>query len=84
MEVEFNFNGIKTVLHCNINDKMKNIFEEYTLKIGKKIELLYMIYDSNIINEELMEKTYYQTANNIDKKRKIMNILVYLKNSKLS
>jgi hypothetical protein len=76
-EVEFIFNSIKTVIQCNIKDKMKDIIKKYGIKLGKEIESLYIIYDSNIINEELMEKEFIEIANNIDKERKKMNILVY-------
>ena len=76
-EVEFIFNSIKTVIQCNIKDKMKDIIKKYGIKLGKEIKSLYIIYDSNIINEELMEKEFIEIANNIDKERKKMNILVY-------
>ena len=76
-EVEFIFNTIKTVIQCNIKDKMKDIIKKYGIKLGKEIESLYIIYDSNIINEELMEKEFIEIANKIDKERKKMNILVY-------
>ena len=77
VEVEFIFNGIKTIIQCNLYDKMKDILNKYSIKIQKDIKLLYIIYDSNIINEELMEKEFMEIANNIDKERKKMNILVY-------
>ena len=56
-EVEFTFEGEKTVILCNINDKMKEIIKKFAIKKGKDINSLYIIYDSKIINEELMEKT---------------------------
>ena len=29
VEVEFNYNGIKTVIQCKLNDKIKNICQDY-------------------------------------------------------
>ena len=70
VEVEFIYNGVKTVIQCYINDKMEDILNKFAVKIGKDIKALYLIYDSNIINEELMNKNFNQIANNIDTYRK--------------
>ena len=75
VEVIFNYKGINTIIQCNINDKMKDIINRFLIKIGKNENdnnLLY-IYDANIINYEL---TFIQQANEIDKYRNKMNILV--------
>ena len=82
-EIEFIYNGIKTVIQCNINEKMKDIINKFVIKIGKEIKSLYIIYDSNIINEEIMEKTFNEIGNRIDIERKKMNILVYDLNSNI-
>ena len=79
VEVIFNYEGINTIIQCNINDKMKEIINRFLIKIGKNENdnnLLY-IYDANIINYEL---TFIQQANEIDKNRNKMNILVKSKN----
>ena len=82
VEVEFIFNGIKTIIQCNINEKMKDICNRYINKIGKDIKKLNFIYDGNNLNENILELSFNENANNIDKERKKMNILVYEINSK--
>ena len=75
VEVIFNYEGINTIIQCNINDKMKDIINRFLIKIGKNENdnnLLY-IYGANIINYEL---TFIQQANELDKNRNKMNILV--------
>ena len=76
-EIEFNFNGVKTIIQCNTNDTMKDIMNKYSIEIGKDVKSLYILYDSNCINEDSMEKTIYEIANNTDKNSKKMTILVY-------
>ena len=75
VEVIFNYEGINTIIQCNINDKMKDIINRFLIKIRKNENdnnLLY-IYGANIINYEL---TFIQQANELDKNRNKMNILV--------
>ena len=72
IEVEFIFNGIKTIIQYNINEKMNNIYNKYLTKIGKNINDIYFIYDGNKIEENLNDLTFNEFANNIDKNRKIM------------
>ena len=79
VEVIFNYKGINTIIQCNINDKMKDIINRFLNKIGKNennTNLLY-IYGDNIINYEL---TFIQQANEIDRNRNKMNIVVKLNN----
>ena len=75
VEVIFNYEGINTVIQCNREDKMKDIIKRFLIKIGKNENdnnLLYL-YDAKIVNNEL---TIIQIANELDKKRKKMNIIV--------
>ena len=75
-EVEFIYNGVKTIILCKINDKMKEVCQKFKEKanIGHDTNIFYS-YDGKIgLNEEL---TFEQTANSEDKKRNKMNILVY-------
>ena len=74
-EVEFIYNGVKTIILCKINDKMKEVCQKFKEKanIGHDTNIFYS-YDGKIgLNEEL---TFEQTANSEDKKRNKMNILV--------
>ena len=55
---------------------MKDICNRYINKIGKDIKNLNFIYDGNNLNENILELSFNENANNIDKERKKMNILV--------
>ena len=76
-EIIFNYKGIETFIQSNINEKMKDIINKNISKNNNKN--IYFIYNGNIINEEL---TFIQQANEIDIKRKKMNILVYNEENK--
>ena len=76
VEVEFIYNGIKTMIQCDINEKIKNICNKYLIKIGKDIKDIYFVYGGNVINENLKELNINELSNNIDKGRKKMILLV--------
>ena len=46
-------NGKNTTIQCNLNDKMKDIFNKFGRKVNKDINLLYFLYGGKILNEEL-------------------------------
>ena len=71
---EFEYNGTKTLIQCNPDDKMQNICEKFAAKVAKDINSIYFLYASNKVNYDL---TYFQTANSADKIRKQMNVLVF-------
>ena len=71
---EFEYKGTKTLIQCNPNDKMKNICENFTKKLSIDMNSIYFLYSSNQLNYEL---TFIQTANNIDKIRNQISVLVY-------
>ena len=73
-KVIFSYNGTQTTIQCLQDDKMKNICDKYASKICININSLFFIYGGNQINYEL---TFQEQANNIDKGRNEMNILVY-------
>ena len=72
-EVIFNYEGIDTTIQCNIDDKMKDIIDKFLLKIGKKDENIFYLYNGTKINKEL---TFNEQANDLDKNRKKMNIII--------
>ena len=72
-EVTFNYKGIETIIQCNINDKMKDIINKYLIRIKKGKDNLYYLYNGNKINYEL---TFNEQANDLDKNRNKMNIIV--------
>jgi len=71
---EFEYNGSKTIIQCNPNDQMKNICEKFAEKASIDINSIYFLYSSNKVNYDL---TYFQTANNEDRIRNQINVLVY-------
>ena len=78
-KVEFIYDNMNTIIQCNINEKMNNIYNKYIIKIGKKIDDIYFVYDGKTIKENLKDLSFNELANNIDKNRKKMNILVFNK-----
>ena len=75
-EVEFIYNGITTVIQCNINEKMKDICQRFKDKvnINNNMNIFYSYNGKVGINEEL---TFEQISNSEDKGRNKMSILVY-------
>jgi hypothetical protein len=71
-EVEFNYNGTKVIVQCNPKDKMKEIKKKFITKCNIKNEI-FLLYDGNTINVEL---TYNEVANNFDKSRNHMIVIV--------
>ena len=76
-EVEFNYKGSKVIIHCQENEKMKNICQNFINKIKENKNNIYFSYNGNAgksFNENL---TFGQMINSEDKKRNKMNILVH-------
>ena len=75
-QVEFIYNGEKTIIQCQSNEIMKDICQKFRNKINlDKNKAIFYSYNAKIgINEELK---FEETANSTDKKRKKMSILVY-------
>ena len=75
-EVEFIYNGIKAIIQCKVNEKMKDICQKFKekAKINKNMNIFYSYNGKVGFNEEL---TFEEIANREDKKRNKMNILVY-------
>ena len=75
-EVIFNYEGKTIIIQCNINDKMKDIIDKFLIKITNNENNLYYLYNGTITNDNL---TFNEQANNIDKDRRKMNIIVVKK-----
>ena len=75
-KVIFTFNGINTIIQCNIEDKMKDVCNKFVNKIGIDINLIYFLYNGIQLN---LDMTLNQQINNIDRDKNEMNILVYEK-----
>ena len=75
-EIEFIYNGVKTIIQCDMKDKMKDICKKFREKanINKDKQIFYS-YNGNVgFNEELQ---FQETANLEDKGRNKMSILVF-------
>jgi len=71
--VEFNFEGRELNIQCTLDEKFKEIIKRFTLKLGEKKEDLYFIYGGGTLKENL---TFNEQANENDKERKKISILV--------
>ena len=75
VETEFIYTGVKTVIQCKEDDKMKDICQKFQekAKIDNNINIFYSYNDQVGFNEEL---TFGEVANSEDKRRNKMIILV--------
>jgi len=73
--VKFIFEGKKEKIHCNINDKMKDIINKFLIKTNmiNDYNKLNFIYNGTDINYEL---SFFEQANEQDKIKKRMKIAV--------
>jgi len=77
VEVEFNYNEKKTIIQCKLNDKIKNICQNYLNEINEDKSNIYFTYNENAGNNFNEELTFQEMMNSDDKKRNKMNILVF-------
>ena len=74
-EIRFTYEGNNTIIQCDINDKISEIINKFLTKINKEENTsLYYLYNGGKIKEEL---TFYELANQLDKSRMQMNVIVY-------
>ena len=52
-EIEFIYNQRRIIIPCNINDKLKNIVQKFSIKVEKNIEDIYCLFNGKIVNMEL-------------------------------
>ena len=72
-QVEFTYNGEKTIIQCNLNEKMEDIIQRFAVKTQIQLQNVYFLYSGKFLIEN---STFEQTANEEDKKRKLMSIIV--------
>jgi len=78
--IEFNYQGLNTLIQCNEKDKMKTIFEHFITKTQLEKEKVYFIYGGGTINN--YELTFEETINKTDKDKNKMIIQVELNEPK--
>jgi len=72
--IAFKYNDKEIYVQCLINEKMKDIFHKFCIKAGiDDTYVIYYLYNGNRINEDL---TFNEIANDTDKKRSEMEIIV--------
>lgn len=75
-KIYFSLDQIITTIQCSPKDKIGDICQKYATKIGINMNLLGFFYGGNELNLEL---TFKDHANQIDKAKNEMKILVYKK-----
>ena len=75
-QVEFQYNGISTVIQCQEDQKMIEICNNFIIKSNINKNGLLYCYDGKGVSKFDNNITFNQMANSIDKQRKKMNILV--------
>ena len=74
-EVEFIYNGTKTIIQCNLSEKIKDISKRFKDKIKLTNKNINYTYNGNLVlNEELK---FEEIVNNEDKIRKKMSFIVF-------
>ena len=73
IEIEFNYEGNIINIQSNTDEKIEDIINKFSNKIGKKKEQLYFLYNGQILQENSNFKTQ---ANENDIKRNKMTVLV--------
>ena len=80
--VGFTFNEINTILQCTLEDTFEDIIKTFITKVNQKKKDLYFLYKGEKLNELSYNKTFNQIANEFDRNRKKMNIMVISRKSK--
>ena len=72
-QIIFIFKGIKTIVPCSTNEKIRNILERLTSKMEIEINKVFCLYNGKIINENI---NFEELANKEDKLMKTLNIVL--------
>ena len=78
-EIEFIFEGTFIIIQCKSEEKFEEIIKRFIIKAGKKKDELIFIYGGGFIDENL---TFNEQANEMDKSRNKMSIIVSKNNEK--
>ena len=83
-KVEFQYNGEITMIQCKENQKMAEICDNFISKYHINENEIYYSYNGIAGAKFNKNLTFNQMANAIDKKRKMMNVLVYKIDDKIN
>lgn len=73
IRANFTFKGLSTIILCQSENKMEEIFKKFATKARIEINRIYFIYNGNKIDQKLKIN---QIINKIDQNREEINILV--------
>ena len=76
-QVEFSYEGVNTIIQCNLNEKMKDICKKFKDKAQIENKILFYSYNGKVLTNE--ESTFEEIVNLQDKKRKKMNVIAFEK-----
>ena len=82
-KVEFSYLGNKMIIHCKENDSLNEIIKTFATKASINENDLIILYGGSAINEEGLKLSFNQIANQEDKERKQMNIVIYGKSTEI-
>ena len=74
IQIIFNYNGLETTIQSDYETKFNEIYKSFKSKTNTEQKILFFMYNGILIQNE--ESTFKEIANDEDKKRKKMNILV--------
>ena len=72
-EIELKYKGTSMIIQCKSEEKFEAIIKRFIIKAGKKKDELIFLCGGGFINENL---TFNEQANEMDKTRNKMSILV--------
>ena len=64
-QVEFSYNGVSTIVQCNLNEKMKDIFQKFKRKHKQEIKIyfIHMMEKSELMKNQRSKKQQIQKIN---------------------
>ena len=71
-QIEFNYNGKKTIIQSKLNEKMKNIFQSFVNKVQVDKNKVFFLYNGKEFNQADEELSCEKFINSEDKKMKIL------------
>ena len=76
-QVEFQYNGITSIIQCTEDQKIVDIFNKFLIKSNINENEASFIYNGMKCSKLNNDLSFNEMANSLDKKRKKMSVLVY-------
>ena len=71
-QIEFKYNGNNTIIHCNKDEKIKDIVINYVNKVQIDKSKIYFLYEGKVRDLFNEESSLIQMSNSNDKEKKII------------